>query len=208
MLSKNSSRLAPERLPQVVVEIREVPGRPADGSEGCAEAATARRSCRPAPRDRGSASIRRTCCVEHGRIVQLALRRDVQQLVVRNAAPQEERQPRRQLEIADAIDRARRNRGGIWFAAEQELRARENQPQRILDADVEIPVIASWRSDRTRCSVSTSASVTGRRYARRARVERIVLAHGASSRCVRGTADENPAAARRVAGACRVDTVP
>ena len=57
--------------------------------------------------DRGSASIRRTCCVEHARLTQPAARREIEQLVVRDAAPQEERQPRRELEIADAIGRCR-----------------------------------------------------------------------------------------------------
>jgi hypothetical protein len=36
--------------------------------------------------------------------VKLAAGRDIEQFVVRDAAPQEERQPRRQLDIADAID--------------------------------------------------------------------------------------------------------
>ena len=36
---------------------------------------------------------------------QLAGNREVQQLVIRNAAPQEERQPARQLEFADAMRR-------------------------------------------------------------------------------------------------------
>ena len=55
-------------------------------------------------------------------------------------------------------------------------------------------------------ATSTSASVTGRRYARRASVERIFFAQADSSpRRVAGLADENPAAARRVAGARRVE---
>ena len=41
--------------------------------------------------------------LEHRRLVQLALRRQVEQLVVGNAAPEEERQARRQLEVADPI---------------------------------------------------------------------------------------------------------
>ncbi len=69
---------------------------------------------------RGSASMRRTCCCEHSRILQPAPFRQVEQLVVGNAAPQEEREPRRELEIADADrpcpasrapDRARRGTG-------------------------------------------------------------------------------------------------
>ena len=39
--------------------------------------------------------------LEHGRLVEIASGRQVQQFVVRDAAPQKEREPRRQLEIAD-----------------------------------------------------------------------------------------------------------
>ena len=71
--------------------------------------------------------------LEHRRLAQLALRGERQQLVVRNAAPQEERQPRRQLEIGDA--RRRRRRRGL--GAEQELRVRQDQAQAVLDAGFE-----------------------------------------------------------------------
>ena len=45
----------------------------------------------------------------------------VEQLIVRNAAPEEERQARRQLQIADAIDRPGRARRGVPLDPEQEL---------------------------------------------------------------------------------------
>ena len=68
--------------------------------------------------ERGSRSMRRTCCSSTRRILQLAASRRVQQLVVRDAAPEEERQPRRQIEVARAIAepapvaaRVRRGRG-------------------------------------------------------------------------------------------------
>ena len=67
MLSKNSSVSRAERLPQAVVEVREVALRPVRSAAGCAGTATARRSSSRARRTRGSAIIRRTCCVEHGR---------------------------------------------------------------------------------------------------------------------------------------------
>ena len=75
-----------------------------------ADTATAPRSSSPATRDRGSASMRRTCCSSDCRILQPARDRRVEQLVVRDAAPQEERQPRRELEIADAVGDAGRQR--------------------------------------------------------------------------------------------------
>ena len=50
--------------------------------------------------------------LQHGRIAQLALRRQVEQLVVGDAAPEEERQTRRQLDVADAIALRSRRGGG------------------------------------------------------------------------------------------------
>ena len=49
--------------------------------------------------------------VEHRGVAKLVLRGEVQQLIVRNAAPQEERQPRGQVEVADR-GRLRRRSGG------------------------------------------------------------------------------------------------
>ena len=60
-------------------------------------------------RERGSASMRRTCCSSTAGVFELSRDRRVQQFVVRNAAPQEERQARRQFQIADAISRVRRD---------------------------------------------------------------------------------------------------
>ena len=45
--------------------------------------------------------------LEHRRVLQPALLGQVEQLLVRNAAPQEERQPRRELDVADAVRAAR-----------------------------------------------------------------------------------------------------
>ena len=46
--------------------------------------------------------------LQHGVLVQFSLRRQIQQLVVGRAAPQEERQARSQREIAELIRRVRR----------------------------------------------------------------------------------------------------
>ena len=53
--------------------------------------------------------------LQHRRVAERLLHGKRQQLVVRNAAPQEERQPRRQIEIADAIRRIGRAFGG-WLS--------------------------------------------------------------------------------------------
>ena len=54
-------------------------------------------------------------------IFEFALRRHIQQFVVRDAAPEEERQARSQFEIADAIDAARLGVWRVGFDAVQEL---------------------------------------------------------------------------------------
>ncbi len=77
--------------------------------------------------------------IQHRRIFQLALRRHVQQLIVGNAAPQEKRKPRRQIQIAHVIEAAGRHARRIGLGAEQELRARKDQPQRVLDPGFKVP---------------------------------------------------------------------
>ena len=97
-----------EGLPQVVVEVKEhlrtrpEPGHIADVQPLTGEVADQRLRARVGehPLD---------LLLEHAGLMQRLLLRDVQQLVVRDAAPQEERQPRRQLQIVDAIGRIRRD---------------------------------------------------------------------------------------------------
>ena len=72
--------------------------------------ATAPRSCRRARSARGSASIRLTCRSSIAGSLRAPRAASVEQLVVGNAAPQEERQARRQLEVADRAHRRRRRR--------------------------------------------------------------------------------------------------
>ena len=55
---------------------------------------------------------------------QLVLRGHVDELVVRQAAPEEERQPRGEFQIAQAVHRAARGGGRLAFDAQQELRRR------------------------------------------------------------------------------------
>ena len=89
-------------------------------------------------RERASASIRRTCCSSTSGLLSVAARGQVEQLVVRDAAPQEERQARRELEVADAIGRPRRDAGRVLFDAEQELRIHQHRAQGHLDPRVEV----------------------------------------------------------------------
>ncbi len=94
--------------------------------------------------------MRRTCRSSTGGRVQRARRRQVEQLVVRHAAPEEERQARRQLQIADAIRRVRRKPRRIVFDAEQELRTDEHGRQRHLNPRLEVAVGARLAVERHR----------------------------------------------------------
>ena len=122
--------LAAERLAQAVVEIRERRPRPD-------------RCCR-SPRtfshwnaklvtsdfDSGSASSRRTCASSTSASRSRALLGGIEQLVVRRPAGEEERQARREIEIADAVDGARRDVVRQPLGAVQKLRAGQNRRQR------------------------------------------------------------------------------
>ena len=70
--------------------------------------------------------------------MQLAAGRDFQQLVVRQAAPQEERQARGQRQVVDAVDGARREVARRLVGAEQEVRVRQHGGERAADAGVEV----------------------------------------------------------------------
>ena len=158
-----------KRLPQVVVEVGKQIGSRAPSSAGCAAAATGRRNSSPARRERGSASIRRTCRSSTAGVFSLPRARDVEQFLVRNAAPQEERQARRQLEVVEAIRRPGQPVRRIVLDTEHELRAGENPLQRALDARLRSSV-APARRGRNPSARFRSPSPTGCRYARRASV--------------------------------------
>ncbi len=81
--------------------------------------------------------------LEHRRGVQPALRCDGEQFVVRDAAPQEERQLRRKLEVADAIHRPRRQIGGLAFEPKHEHRTRKQASECGLNAGLERPFAAA-----------------------------------------------------------------
>src|SRR5206468_3328889 len=81
--------------------------------------------------------------VEDLRLPELALRRQVQKLVVGNAAPQKERQPRGQLDVADRIRDASRDVARIALDAEQEGWADEQTLQADFNATLEAPFGAS-----------------------------------------------------------------
>src|SRR5690606_27530638 len=74
---------------------------------------------------------------EDSLVPELAPHRRLAQLVVGNAAPQEERQPRRQLEIGQPKRRPGRGVGRLAFEAEEELRIDEDAREPALNAGLE-----------------------------------------------------------------------
>ena len=128
--------LAAERLPQVVVEIGKGP-RIGVGGRQIPE-------IQPLPREVGDERLGTRVgqhpprlLLEHHQIVQLSPDRGIQQLVVGNGAPQKRCQAGGKLRIADAIDTARQDAGGIALDPEQKLRARQNRAERCLNSCLE-----------------------------------------------------------------------
>src|ERR1700678_265419 len=76
-------------------------------------------------------------------IVQFAAGGRVEKFVIGNAAPQEEREARREFQIADAVGRVGSSVRGIALEAIDELRIGENAAQRHLDAGFEIALITA-----------------------------------------------------------------
>src|SRR5262245_66533022 len=75
--------------------------------------------------------------IQSGWIPELALRGQTEQLIVGNAAPDEERQSRSQLQIGDSIRGSGDGVFGVAFAAEQKLGRYQEKCERVLDAGVQ-----------------------------------------------------------------------
>ena len=136
MLSKNSSASRRKPLPQFVVPVgienavgrgrRQIPQIEQLRSE-VADESVGSRVGEHAPH----------LLLQHTGIAELLLTGEVDQLVVRNAAPEEERQTRSQLQVADAIRLTGGHVRWLLFSAHEKLRARQQPPKRQLDAVVE-----------------------------------------------------------------------
>src|SRR5262245_56860033 len=81
--------------------------------------------------------------LEHRRLVQLPADGRVEQLVIGDAAPQEERQTRRQLDVRKGVRRSRRDAGRIGFDLEQKIGAHEHTLDAGANARVEVSFSAS-----------------------------------------------------------------
>src|SRR5439155_8297017 len=82
---------------------------------------------------------------ENFRLVKFAALGHFEQLVIGYAAPDEERKPAGEFQVAEAIGGARRYADRIVFDAEQKVRADENRAQPRFDSGVE-PVFLSRRT--------------------------------------------------------------
>ena len=83
---------------------------------------------------RGSASMRLTCAASTSGFAQSCFCGELQQLLVRQAAPQEEGQTRRQLQVAQ---RRAPRRVACRFGAIEEMRARQDRAERVAHAALE-----------------------------------------------------------------------
>ena len=142
--------------------------------------------------------------LQRRRVAQPALGRQVEQLVVRNAAPQEEREARGELDVADAIDAPAGNAAGSSSIRYRNRGATSRRASACWMPRLEVAGCAALL-DRTSSSVSTSA-VPPARDRRAARAS-----SGSSARmpslqsALAGLQTEDRAAARRVARARRVE---
>src|SRR5207247_5346097 len=139
--------------------------------------------------------------LQHLRMPQLASDRDVEQFVVRNAAPDEEGQARGQLDVAEPIRDGGRGLWRILFDSEQEVDRDQNPSKRRLDAALEAALSPSRvieREKRLNLVVAQRPAVcTASEPLENAR--RAGLLFGRPLR----RAHENPAPAWRVAGTSR-----
>src|SRR5262249_43139699 len=81
--------------------------------------------------------------IEHAWIGQLALRCQIEQFIVGEAAPEKERQPGSQLEIAQPIRHTSRDVRRLALHSEHETRRGENASKAVLDARVEAALLAA-----------------------------------------------------------------
>ena len=135
-------RLLTERLPQIVIEIREQPQvrrhrveipelQPLVGKIGCQ-----RRSFRIGQHP----AHLLVQCFRYG---QFPRRRHAAQFIIRQTAPQEKRQPRGQCEVVEPVNRPGGQGGWILFDSEEKPWTHQNRAQGIFDAILKSPRLAS-----------------------------------------------------------------
>src|SRR5688572_23438549 len=127
----------PERLAKVVVEVREEP----QVGRDCIEIAQMQPLGGEAGREALRARIGEQAAhllLEDVGLVEFAALGQVEKLVVGNAAPEEERKTRREIEVADSVSGLRGDAGRILLDEKQELRIDEDAAQGCRDACFEV----------------------------------------------------------------------
>ena len=140
---------------------------------------------------------------QHGGIAQRALLRQIQQLVVRHAPPQEERQARRQLDVRDGKDRPHLGAGRLRFGAQEKRGHAQERFQRQGNPGLEVAGVPPGlvnREQRLEVDVGDRAPVraAGQRAQDVSRARRLVRGPGRA-------ADEDALAARGVRGRAAVE---
>src|SRR5579883_759941 len=188
-----------EGLTQIVVEIREI--------DGIRNHAVQIAQVEPLSREIGDQRfgfrVRKHAAslpFEHEGITQLALACDAQKLVVGNAAPQKEGKARGQIEIADAMSRRRTGSIRVALGADKKFRACEEALESQLNAGVETLRLVAGAVEGKQLR-----EVAGRVRPAIGSVDQRGKDLGGArlfAGCVGRAADENPAAARSIAGTC------
>jgi hypothetical protein len=81
--------------------------------------------------------------LQHLGLVQTSAGRDIQQLVVRNAAPQEERQTRCQIHVTETINGAGRDPLRRRLGTVDETRSHQHARERLLNPILEASALAA-----------------------------------------------------------------
>ena len=135
MLPKNSSVSRRNRLPQVVVEVRETPsGRARRVRRLRRLQPLARRSSSTSASAFGSASMRRTCAREHRRSLQASLRPPASAARRPGCCSTGRTRAATRVRVADAVGGAGCERPRVALGAEQERRVRKHTTKRQLHA--------------------------------------------------------------------------
>ena len=148
----------------------------------------------------------RDLTVEDHRVVKPAFFCNIEEVVVRDAAPEEERQPRGEFEVADRMDRAGRTLRG-FFMHEQEVRGHQDGLQRRADSGLKsaagatLPGVDPHERREVRLGHRTAVGLAGQLGQDEARA-------GVFGKRARRVADEDLSPARRQAGVLNFERAP
>src|SRR5690606_18013417 len=157
-------------------------------------------------RERARARVREHALdlrLEHGVVAELAADREAEQLFVRDRVPEEERKLRRERDIVEAINLARRDAVRRRLDAIEEMRAREHARQRaayaLLEARELVPFVV------VREEIDEVALRERPPVGERAEARQDLLGAGTRLDALVRMAAEDPRPARRLAEAARIE---